>query len=277
MSVTVKIKQKSIFKKKMTMDDIINLTGLSYGVCDENYRLNRDVIAEHTLIYDKTKLARGLELWLEGSDILLSLSLPTAPSEIKLFYDVINQICNKLNTSKYLREDVEANINDSDEYIKWDEEASVVALEDITNKTADQYQRFEIFGIFNPISIGQTELKRINNNLNNLEEFLNEIQSLDVYYAAPKVFRNKDTNELIGMYSIVADVPCVVPEKPYIIFNQIEGIENWYVMIRKGITIRYEDFINNVASKQYYDANHVIVLLDDSEIDALINQYSVQI
>ena len=40
MSVTVKIKQKSIFKKKMTMDDIINLTGLSYGVCDENYRLD---------------------------------------------------------------------------------------------------------------------------------------------------------------------------------------------------------------------------------------------
>ena len=277
MSVTVKIKQKSIFKKKMTMDDIINLTGLSYGVCDENYRLDRDAIADHILIYDETKLARGLELWLEGSDILLSLSLPTAPSEIKLFYDVINQICNKLNTSKYLREDVEVNINDSDEYIKWDEEASVVALEDITNKTADQYKRFEIFGIFNPISIGQIELKRINNNLNNLEEFLNEIQSLDIYYATPKVFRNKDTNELIGMYSIVADVPCVVPEKPYIILNQIEGVKNWYVMVRKGITIRYEDFINNVASKQYYDANHVIILLDDSEIDALMNQYSVQI
>lgn len=277
MSVTVKIKQKSSFKKKMTMDDIINLTGLSYGVCDENYRLDRDAISDHTLIYDETKLARGLELWLEESDILLSLSLPTAPSEIKLFYDVINQICNKLNTSKYLREGVEANINDSDEYIKWDEEASVVALEDITNKTADQYQRFEIFGIFNPISIGQIELKRINNNLNNLEEFLNEIQSLDVYYATPKVFRNKNTNELIGMYSIVADVPCVVPEKPYIIFNQIEGVKNWYVMVRKGITIRYEDFINNVASKQYYDANHVIVLLDNSEIDALLNQYSVQI
>ena len=79
------------------------------------------------------------------------------------------------------------------------------------------------------------------------------------------------------MYSIVADVPCVVPEKPYIILNQIEGVKNWYVMVRKGITIRYEDFINNVASKQYYNANHVIVLLDDSEINALMNQYSVQI
>ncbi|WP_418565898.1 DUF4299 family protein [Peptacetobacter sp.] len=277
MSITARIKQKSIFKKKMNIEDIIKLTGLSYGVCDENYRLDRDKISEHTLIYDEKKLARGLELWLEGTDILLSLSLPTAPSEIRLFYDIIKQLCNELNTRKYLREDVEVHINENEEYIKWDEEASVVALEDITNKTSDQYQRIMLFGVYNPISIGQIELRRINNNLINLEEFLNEIQSQDVYYATPKVFRKKDTDELIGIYYVVADIPCVVPNNPYIILNQIEGIENWYVMVRKGITVGYEDFINNVASKQYYDANHVIVLLKDSEIDVLINKYSVEI
>lgn len=89
------------------------------------------------------------------------------------------------------------------------------------------------------------------------------------------VMRIIDQIEII--YYIVADIPCVVPNKPYIIFNQIEGIENWYVMVRKGITVGYEDFISNVASKQYYDANHVIILLNDSEIDVLINQYSVEI
>ncbi len=277
MSITARIKQKSIFKKKMTMEDIIKFTGLSYGVCDENYRLDRDEISEHTLIYDETRLARGLELWLEGTDILLSLSLPTAPSEIRLFYDIIKQLCNELNTTKYLREDVEVHINENEEYIKWDEEASVAALEDITNKTGDQYQRFEIFGVYNPISIGQVELRRINNNLINLEEFLNDIQSQDVYYATPKVYRKKDTDELLGIYSVAADVPCVVPNKPYIILNQIEGVEKWYVMVRKGITVGYENFINSVASKQYYDANHVIALLNESEIDVLINQYSVEI
>ena len=78
MSVTVQIKQKSIFKKKLNIDDIINLTDLSYGVSDENFRLIRDEKANHTLIYDKTKLARGIDLWLEGTDIMLSLSLPTS-------------------------------------------------------------------------------------------------------------------------------------------------------------------------------------------------------
>lgn len=277
MSVTARIKQKSLFKKKMNLEDIIKFTGLSYGVCDENYRLNKDEIGEHTLIYDETKLARGFELWLEGSDVLLSLSLPTAPSEIRLFYSVVEKICNEFNTKKYLREDEEAYLYEDEEFIKWDEEASIVALEDMTSKTEDEYRCFEIFGIYNPISIGQRELQRIDCNLNNLEEYLNEIQSLDVYYATPSVYRKKDTNELFGIYSIVADIPCVVPNKPYIILDQIKGINYWYVMIRKGMTVTYDDFINHISSKEYYDANHVIALLNDDEIDALIEQYSVEI
>lgn len=277
MSVTARIKQKSLFKKKMNLEDIIKFTGLSYGVCDENYRLNKDEIGEHTLIYDETKLARGFELWLEGSDVLLSLSLPTAPSEIRLFYSLVEKICNEFNTKKYLREDEEAYLYEDEEFIKWDEEASIVALEDMTSKIEDEYRCFEIFGIYNPISIGQRELQRIDCSLNKLEEYLNEIQSLDVYYATPSVYRKKDTNELFGIYSIVADIPCVVPNKPYIILDQIKGINYWYVMIRKGMTVTYDDFINHISSKEYYDANHVIALLNDDEIDALIEQYSVEI
>ena len=277
MSVTARIKQKSLFKKKMNLEDIIKFTGLSYGVCDENYRLDRDEIGEHTLIYDEAKLARGFELWLEGSDVLLSLSLPTAPSEIRLFYSLVEKLCNEFNTKKYLREDEEAYLYEDEEFIKWDEEASIVALEEMTSKTEDEYRCFEIFGIYNPIAIGQRELQRIDCNLNNLEEYLNEIQSLDVYYATPSVYRKKDTNELFGIYSIVADIPCVGPNKPYIILDQIKGINYWYVMIRKGMTVTYDDFINHISSKEYYDANHVIALLNDDEIDALIEQYSVEI
>ena len=277
MSVTARIKQKSLFKKKMNLEDIIKFTGLSYGVGDENYRLDRDEIGEHTLIYDEAKLARGFELWLEGSDVLLSLSLPTAPSEIRLFYSLVEKLCNEFNTKKYLREDEEAYLYEDEEFIKWDEEASIVALEEMTSKTEDEYRCFEIFGIYNPIAIGQRELQRIDCNLNNLEEYLNEIQSLDVYYATPSVYRKKDTNELFGIYSIVADIPCVVPNKPYIILDQIKGINYWYVMIRKGMTVTYDDFINHISSKEYYDANHVIALLNDDEIDALIEQYSVEI
>lgn len=278
MSVIARIKQKSILKKKLKMNEIINLTGLSYGVSDDNFRLIRDEIASHTLLYDETKPARGIELWIDKNDILLSLSLPTSPSEIKMYYDTIAKICNTLNIKKYLRDDEQVNIEDNDRFIKYDEEASIGALEDIKNKTGDLYQRFEIFGIFNPISIGQIELKKINNNLNDFEKFLSEIQSYDVYYAAPAVFRKKATNKSIGIYSVQKNVPSVVPIKPYVVLNQIKDIDEWYVMFDKEKTIKYDDFIKNFKEKQYYyDANHVVVLLNNEEIETLVSKYFSEI
>lgn len=152
-----------------------------------------------------------------------------------------------------------------------------MALEDIEEKTGDAYKRFELFGVFNPISIGQRELGKIHQNLENLEAFLNEIQSQDVYYAAPHVFRRKATDQLLGVYSVAADIPCVVPTEPYIVLNQINRIEEWYVMVRSEKTVKYKNFINNVKNRQYYDANHVIVLLNDHDIDDLLGAYSAEL
>ena len=48
MSVTIRIKRKPLFGKKLNIEDIIDLSGLSYGVCDENFRLMPNKTAEHT-------------------------------------------------------------------------------------------------------------------------------------------------------------------------------------------------------------------------------------
>ena len=69
----------------------------------------------------------------------------------------------------------------------------------------------------------------------------------------------------------------VSPRNTYIILNQIDGIEDWYVMVRKGKTIKYIDFINNIKTKNYYDANHIIVELNDKEINDLLDKYDVEL
>lgn len=272
MSVSIKIKQRSIFKKKLNIEEIIKLTNLSYGVSDENYRIIPNEIAEHTLIYDNNRLARGIDISLDDTDVVLLLSLPTSPSEIRKFYEVIEIICNKFNTQNYIREEELVNIKDNEKFIKYDEEGSIAGLEDLQEKISqDEYKRFEIFGVYNPISIGINEIKKINNNLYNLEEYLDKIQSLDVYYATPRVYRVKE--KLIGIYAIGPNIPSVVPTKPYIVLNQIKGIEEWYVMMKEGKTIKYNDLINNAKNKEYYDANHIIVTLSDNEIDNLLEKY----
>ena len=275
MSVQVRIKQKSLFKKKLGMDEIIRLTNLSYGVCDENYRLIRNEIANHTLIYDEKRLARGIDLSLDGNDILLLLSLPTSLSEIRTFYDVIDLICHELKTKNYIREEENVSIDDKERFIEYDQKASLAGLEDLQEKIEHDYRRFEIFGVYHPVSIGKQEMDEIGCDLEKLEKYLDRIQSIDVYYAAPGVY--KINNKLIGIYAIGADIPSVVPTEPYIVLNQIQGIEEWYVMLKEGKTIRYDDFINNLQQKKYFDANHVIALLTEHEIDGLLDKYLVQL
>lgn len=70
-------------------------------------------------------------------------------------------------------------------------------------------------------------------------------------------------------------MPSVVPTAPYIVLNRIKGIEDWYVMLSDGITVKYEDFINNINSKKYYDADHVIISLNGDDINALADKYSI--
>ena len=113
-------------------------------------------------------------------------------------------------------------------------------------------------------------------NLEQFEKYLHEIQALDVYYATSNVYRTPE-EKLIGIYAIVADVPSVVPTEPYVIMNQIEGVEAWYVMLKKGEAIGYEDFINNLDIKDYYDANHVITMLSEAKIDELLKKYKVEL
>lgn len=276
MSVEVKIKQNSIFKKKLDITDVISLTGLSYGVCDENYRLIPGETAAHTLLYDKNRLARGIDASIDKTDIVLLLSLPTTPFEIHSFYHAVEKICNALKTKTYIREEEKVNFKDNPQYIKMDEEGSVAGLEAISEKLEkDKYNRFEIYGICNPISIGANEIKQIGNRLDLFEEYLHRLQSLDVYYAAPRVYRVQ--NKLVGIYAIGADIVSVVPTEPYIVLNQIQGIEEWYVMLKTGKTIKYKDFIENIPAKEYYDFNHVIVSLSEQDVDSLIEQYGVEL
>lgn len=276
MSVEVKIKQNSIFKKKLDITDVISLTGLSYGVCDENYRLIPGETAAHTLLYDKNRLARGIDASIDKTDIVLLLSLPTTPFEIHSFYHAVEKICNALKTKTYIREEEKVNLKDNPQFIKMDEEGSVAGLEAISEKLEkDKYNRFEIYGICNPISIGANEIKQIGNRLDLFEEYLHRLQSLDVYYAAPRVYRVQ--NKLVGIYAIGADIVSVVPTEPYIVLNQIQGIEEWYVMLKTGKTIKYKDFIENIPAKEYYDFNHVIVSLSEQDVDSLIEQYGVEL
>ena len=200
MSVTVEIRQKSIFRKPLTLEDVIRLSGLSYGTADENFRLIERETGNCTLLYDPEKLARGMELSVNENVISLKLSLPTSKAEIRRFYEVVKLLCTTLKTKQFILEGQTQTLRDIDTLMQNDANASMGALEDLK----------QIF---------------------------------------------------------------LLPTEPYIILDQIKGIEDWYLMLKNQRTVRYEDFMNAVSEKTYFDANHRIISLSQEKLDAILETW----
>lgn len=272
MSVTVEIRQKSIFRKPLTLEDVIRLSGLSYGTADENFRLIERETGNCTLLYDPETLARGMELSVNENAISLKLSLPTSKAEIRRFYEVVKLLCTTLKTKQFILEGQTQTLRDIDTLMQNDMNASIGALDDLNQEISkNEYKHFQVFGICFPISLGKHEFDYIGNDLDRLGELLHYLQSQDVYYAAPKVYRVKE--RLVGIYFTEADLPTVLPTEPYIILDQIKGIEDWYLMLKDQRTVRYEDFMNAVSEKTYFDANHRIISLSQEKLDAILETW----
>lgn len=272
MSVTVEIRQKSIFRKPLTLEDVIRLSGLSYGTADENFRLIERETGNCTLLYDPETLARGMELSVNENAISLKLSLPTSKAEIRRFYEVVKLLCTTLKTKQFILEGQTQTLHDIDTLMQNDMNASMGALDDLNQEISkNEYKHFQVFGICFPISLGKHEFDYIGNDLDRLGELLHYLQSQDVYYAAPKVYRVKE--RLVGIYFTEADLPTVLPTEPYIILDQIKGIEDWYLMLKDQRTVRYEDFMNAVSEKTYFDANHRIISLSQEKLDAILETW----
>lgn len=272
MPVTVEIRQKSIFRKPLTLEDVIRLSGLSYGTADENFRLIERETGNCTLLYDPEKLARGMELSVNENVIFLKLSLPTSKAEIRRFYELVKLLCTTLKTKQFILEGQTQTLRDIDTLMQNDANASMGALDDLNQEISkNEYKHFQVFGICFPISLGKHEFDYIGNDLDRLGELLHYLQSQDVYYAAPKVYRVKE--RLVGIYFTEADLPTVLPTEPYIILDQIKGIEDWYLMLKDQRTVRYEDFMNAVSEKTYFDANHRIISLSQEELDTILETW----
>ena len=68
----------------------------------------------------------------------------------------------------------------------------------------------------------------------------------------------------------------VVPLEPYALMCDVE-ISEWYVRFSKEGIIKYDDFINNIGEKEYYDAKHVIVKVTQEKADELLEKYKVDL
>lgn len=275
MAVNVLIKPKGLWKKSITIEELIALKNLGYGISDENCVLEINKVGEYTVLYDPKLIGRGIEVTKEKENILLRLSLPTTLSEIELFYDLIKMICQKLGVKEFLRDEEEMPLKYIDGCIEADRLASIKALNDIEQKILNNdTHNFAIFGAINPIFLGKWEIKEINGDLKKLEYLLNRLQQMDAYYANPHLYKRLD-GSIFGVYFVGEDILTIVPEKPFILFSNVDNVQDWYVMLQDNTAIKYDDFIKNVKRENEYDDNHFVVLLNKETNEILKEKYAV--
>lgn len=280
MSVNVTIKSKGLFKKELKLEDCL-LENMRYGIMDENYRLDENKVGEYTVVFNRNHICRGYEINIKKGEINLSMPLPTSNEDITFFYDYIQMLCKKMNTKVFIRDEEEATFDHIDKFIKLDTEASIGALEQIEkNLDNGEYEKMYIFGAINPISIGKRKLSDIDKNLDKFGQLMHNLQSMEVYYAAPRVYQKKD-NTLFGVYTLTEDVPSVVPYKASLFMNNKIKVEEWNIGFVINGTIKgfisYNDFINNVKKENKYDTEHFIISLNKQEIETLIKKYKIEL
>lgn len=280
MAVNVTIKSKGLFKKELKIEDVI-LENMRYGIMDENFRLDENKIGEYTVIFNNNHICRGYEINLKKGEINLSMPLPTSYEDICFFYEYIKTICEKMHTKTFIREEEETTFDNIDSFIESDSKASEGALEKIKeNLDNGEYANMYIFGAINPIAIGKKELSRIGNDTKKLGELMHEIQSMDVYYAAPRVYKKPDET-LFGVYTLTENIPSVLPYKACVFMNNDLKVEEWnigFVIDGKlfGV-ISYENFIDSVNKDKEYDTEHFIISLSKKEMKDLVKKYKIEL
>lgn len=281
MAVDVTVKSNGLFKKNLNINDILN-DDMRFGVMDESFRLEEGMTGEYTVIFNRKNVCRGCEVFFKKGKVDLRLPLPTSDADVYFFYDVIKQVCNKMNTKVFTRDEEVLGLDDIDNCIKEDIKTSASALKKMEENINDESsENLYIFGAMNPVALGSTEMKNIKGSTIKFGILMNSLQSMDVYYAAPRVYQ-KDDNSYFGVYTLTEGVSSILPDKPKLLINENNiDVSEWQIGLVVGDEVQgfisYNDFLKNVKCDTRYDSEHFIITIDKDKIDKLISKYKIDL
>lgn len=281
MAVEVTIKSKGLFKKNLTFKDILE-SNMRFGIMDEAFRLEEGKVGENTVIFKDKNICRGYEVSLKKTEVNLRMPLPTSTADINFFYEYIKKLCTKMNTKTFTRDDEVLTLDDIENCIKLDIEASEAALKNIEENIENgTYQNMYIFGAVNPVALGKKEMENIKGDTTKFGILMNSLQGMDVYYAKASIYQRKDES-YFGVYVLTAEVASVLPKKPALLMNDNNiKVADWNIgfVINEELAgfISYDDFLKNIKKDSIYDSEHFVITLDKNQMKELLEKYKVEL
>lgn len=259
MSVHIEIRTNPAAIAALTIEEIAALEHLRYGISDGAYVLAQGETGKYNILFDGNRIGRGFEVTLEERKITIALPLPNTPHDIALCYRLTESLCRRLGLEQFSRDGEEIPLGQAASLITLDLQASVGALRDMEQQIeVDSEHTVSVFGALNPIVVGPRERTAIGGTLDGFEAMLDQMQRLDAWYAVPRFFRLED-GPVVGMYFIGEDMPVILPRDPAPAYQQIEGVDGYYVRIPGHRDIPYALFWDGVTHEGPYDATHDLI------------------
>ena len=256
--------------------------GLEFGEYGENYIL-REAAADSSsiIVYDPNKIGRGIMIDKDNDKLTLEMAAVTGPEEIKLYYSIIRNICERFGIAVFSLNDQLASPKEIENYIKHDIENAEAGLIIFTTKLEHGEEKYlTVFGAMNPIAVGLKDLRSIGADAEKFGDFIHEKQSVNAYYAGPQLYSNPEDGSLLGIYPFQADTYSIMPYEPIKPFYLEEEVGKWMVYLYVSDDmygyIPFEVFSKHVKDLGRYDETHYFCEVNKYQARGLIADHAVE-
>lgn len=218
MSIDVVLRQKGLLKKRLPLNVILGKE-LSCGVYDDALRLDikpeNPERAGEILVYRPEQYARGISVvWTarEKCQVVLRALTPSTEKELRDFYGMVARISEFWNC----RLEVDGKVMSPAEFQAGFDDMLDFNHQAVTHMARqilkDKDGQLTFFSARWPLTAGREEALCFLEKPDSFGEWLNDRQSMDVYFAAPGFFQTE--KGIVGRFALTAGARSVFPTVP---------------------------------------------------------------
>ena len=225
MSIDIEIIQKGLIKRTLPLDVILG-KNLRYGHFNGCTLEVNELKGGEFICFDPSRIERGFSVILsekEKEKIVLRALTPTGCEELKSFYDCVKRIAEFWKCELEV-DGQKCSLNEFLSGFEQMAEFNLTALKNMSQAILNgEHKSLTLFSAMFPIVLGDDEAKKFAEaeSLEEFEQYLHEKQSIDAYYANPRIYYADRT--CLGAYVLSEDVRSIFPLKPTVPFGMTDS------------------------------------------------------
>lgn len=271
MALEISVRNSRLFKKPLSISEIIGNDNWSYGTLDEHARLAKGSLESGgpLIIYDNDCICRGIQVIGADSskEIHLALNLPAADRDVKMIFELAAKIARLWQSNHILIEGDKTDLSETEASMEFNRKANLSLLRN-SRELFNAQEYVTIFGAMLPICIPIDQLESFGDEAESFGKYLHERQRHEAYLSVALF------GQIEGIFSSVyvafADGHIILPYEPDLRFTN-QGQEHIcrksYVMVpdlfpgEKSSRMEYNDFIAGIPSEKKSEFDHKHFLL----------------